>query len=540
MNTFNDFGLPEEILRVLPKMGIEKPTPIQQKAIPVLLNNNKDFIGLAQTGTGKTAAFGLPLISHVDPFLNQTQALILSPTRELGQQIAEQIEAFSKYFPAINSLAVYGGANIATQLTALKKNRHIIIATPGRLIDLIKRKAINIKNIKHVVLDEADEMLNMGFKEELDEILSFTPDHKKTWLFSATMPAEIRRIVKKYMDDYDEISVSASENEVNRDIDHQYILIRSSDKREALTRFLDADPDMRCIIFTRTKMNAQELAVGLQKMDYRIDALHGDLSQYQRDQVMGKFKSGVLKAIIATDVAARGIDVNDLTHVVHYSLPEDFTYYTHRSGRTARAGKKGISLAFCTSRDLMKIKLIEKKLKIKFEKAKIPDAIDIQLNRVLSWAGLIADTDIKITHDSMLLQQIQYAFSHLSKDELMMKLISNELSKLSYNEKSKNLNISQSSEKKAMKSTRAKMKRMYINIGSMDKLRKREIIDFIVTESNIKKQDIGDVQVEKKGTYFEMNEKFFKKVIKAINGFEFNGRRLRANIADKSSRKTKV
>ena len=345
MGKFKKLGLSEEIVRVITEMGFEEPTDIQKSAIPRLMTEDRDLIGLAQTGTGKTAAFGLPLIERIDPSDGVTQGLSLAPTRELGKQIAEQLNLFSKYLPKINVLAVYGGASIMDQIRALRRPQHIIIATPGRLIDLIKRKAVRLEELRFLVLDEADEMLNMGFKDELEEILSFTPEEKLTWLFSATMPGHIKKIVQKYMDDPIDIRVNTKQ-EVNKNIKHLYTKVRNKDKMEALTRFIDIYEDMKGVVFCRTRRDTQKLAEDLLSKGYKADAIHGDLSQAQRERVMKRFKKGDLSMLIATDVAARGIDVNDLTHVFHHSLPDDDAYYTHRSGRTARAGKKGISMIF--------------------------------------------------------------------------------------------------------------------------------------------------------------------------------------------------
>ena len=344
LSTFSDLGLSAPLLDAITSLGFETPTEIQEKAIPHLLGGDADFIGLAQTGTGKTAAFGLPLLDLLDPEADFTQAIVLAPTRELGQQIAEQLALFSGKQKGIRTLAVYGGANIVTQIKALKKTRHVVIATPGRLIDLVNRKAVNLEQVRYVVLDEADEMLNMGFKEELDTILGFTPEQKQTWLFSATMPKEIRRMVKDYMSDPFEVRIDPK-TVVNTNIQHQYAVVHPKDKAEALTRFLDLDPELYGVVFCRTKMDTQKLAERLVKGGYRADAIHGDLSQAARDRVMMRFKQRDLQVLIATDVAARGIDVNDLTHVFHFALPNDQAYYTHRSGRTARAGKKGISMS---------------------------------------------------------------------------------------------------------------------------------------------------------------------------------------------------
>ena len=354
MPSFIQLGLSDEVLKVLSELGFENPTDIQKQAIPFLIQGNNDFIGLAQTGTGKTAAFGLPLIERIDHTAKHTQALVLAPTRELGQQIAEQLNIYSKYLHKLNVLPVYGGAAITNQIKALKKPQHIIIATPGRLIDLIKRKAVKLDQLDYLILDEADEMLNMGFKEDIDKILSYTPEDKLTWLFSATMPDYIKKIVKKYMEDPIEVRINA-EDLVNTNIEHEYVVVRQSDKTEALTRIIDINPDIRSVVFCRTKRDTQELSEKLLAKNYKADAIHGDLSQSQRDRVMKRFKSHNVQILCATDVAARGIDVSDLTHVIHYTLPDDSSYYTHRSGRTARAGKKGVSLALVNGRETGKI-----------------------------------------------------------------------------------------------------------------------------------------------------------------------------------------
>ncbi len=430
MESFKHLGLSTPILNAITELGFEKPSEIQYKAIPQLVKEDRDFIGLAQTGTGKTAAFGLPLLERIDPTNNSTQALILAPTRELGQQIAEQINIFSKYQPKLNILAVYGGANIVAQIKALRQPQHIIIATPGRLIDLIKRKAARLDQIKFLVLDEADEMVNMGFKEELDTILTYTPEDKLTWLFSATMSSEIRRIVNTYMDNPIEVKIDA-QNVVNANIEHKFVLVRHSDKMEALTRFLDANPDLRGVVFCRTKLDTQDLAEILLRKDYKADALHGDLSQQQRDRVMKRFKSNELQVLIATDVAARGIDVNDLTHVFHFSLPDDISYYTHRSGRTARAGKEGISVAFIGSREIGKIQQFAKQLGITFKRTLIPDATAIFQSRIGAWCEQILQTKSKTQLDPKLTEIADSVFGNLSKEELISKLLNYELGKVS-------------------------------------------------------------------------------------------------------------
>lgn len=442
MTNFKQLGLSENLLKAINELGFNSPTDIQQQAIPKLIKDDRDFIGLAQTGTGKTAAFGLPLLERIDPAMKATQALILAPTRELGQQIAEQLDIYSKYQEKLNVLAVYGGASITNQMRALKRTQHAIIATPGRLLDLIKRRAVNLESVRFLVLDEADEMLNMGFKEDLDLILSYTPEEKLTWLFSATMPKEIKKIVNKYMDNPTEVRINSKE-QVNVDIEHQYALVKASDKAEALSRILDISPDMRGVVFCRTKNETQELAELLLRQNYKADSLHGDLSQAQRDRVMRRFKKHELHVLIATDVAARGIDVNDLTHVIHFTLPDDNSYYTHRSGRTARAGKKGISLAFVSGREKHRIRKLESQLGIEFDRAFIPNANDIAEIRVEDWCMKVLNKGTAGKVTKKLNQKANDIFFRLSKEELIEKLLVIELEKIK-SDSEKDLNDTES------------------------------------------------------------------------------------------------
>ncbi|MEQ9008488.1 MAG: DEAD/DEAH box helicase, partial [Ekhidna sp.] len=386
MNKFQSLGLSQSITDVLEKMGFTTPTPVQEQSIPLLLTENPtDFIGLAQTGTGKTAAFGLPLIDLIDSGSSHTQALIMAPTRELGQQTAKQLKDFASSDRRLNVEVVYGGAAIVNQIKALKKPTQIVVATPGRLLDLIKRKAIKLDQVRYVVLDEADEMLNMGFQEAIDDILSHTPPERVTWLFSATMPAEIRRIVKKYMTSPKEVSVNSAEKS-NKDIAHKFVITKVKNKLPALKRFLDREPEMRGIMFCRTKRETQEISDELSNIGYGVEALHGDLSQAQRDAVMKRFKAKSMQLLIATDVAARGIDVNDLTYVIHHTLPDQLESYTHRSGRTGRAGNKGISLAFINPRESRKISEIERKINVKFDQLEVPSIDEMQSSRIKNWA----------------------------------------------------------------------------------------------------------------------------------------------------------
>ena len=429
LDSFDTLGLSAPILKAIGQLGFDTPTDIQSQAIPQLLQGDSDFIGLAQTGTGKTAAFGLPLLDHLDATDDSVQALILAPTRELGQQIAEQIDLFSKHLKGIKSVAVYGGANISTQISQLKRPRHVVIATPGRLIDLVKRKALKLDQIKYLVLDEADEMLNMGFKDELDTILEFTPDSKKTWLFSATMPREIRRMVKQYMESPFEVSVDPKTT-VNANIEHKYAVVKQSDKTEAMGRFLELEPDLYGVVFCRTRRDTQALAEDLLKMGFRADALHGEMSQPQRDRVMNRFKNRDLQVLVATDVAARGIDVNDLTHVFHHSLPSEQAYYTHRSGRTARAGKKGISLAFISNREKGYINRMAREMDISFEAVDVPGAEEIAQARMMKWASDVLDQKAFDRVPFDLIVQMNLLFEETPKDELIARLVARELARL--------------------------------------------------------------------------------------------------------------
>lgn len=429
MNTFEQLGLSSPVLKALTQLGFEQPTDIQHQAIPSLMTEGRDLIGLANTGTGKTAAFGLPLIEHMDINQRHTQALVLAPTRELGQQIAQQLEAFGKYLPKVNMLAVYGGAPISTQIRALRHPQHIIIATPGRLIDLIDRRAVDLSQVRYLVLDEADEMLNMGFKDAIDKILRFTPKEKSTWLFSATMPKEIKRIVKQYMDHPIEVKVD-QQSQVNTNIAHQYTIVSRAQKMDALMRFFDADPDMRGVVFCRTKHETKKLADQLSQKNYRVDALHGNLSQSQRDQVMQRFRTKRIQVLIATDVAARGIDVNDLTHVFHHSLPDDNSYYTHRSGRTARAGKTGISIAFVQGGEVRRVQQLEKQLGIQFSKEKLPSGEDVVRQKVDNWCLEVLAQQPNGKVDDDVLAHANMLFGNLSKEELIAKVMTHTLGNL--------------------------------------------------------------------------------------------------------------
>ena len=484
MNNFQKLGLSQSFIEVLDQLGFENPTPVQEKAIPMLLSNDPtDFIGIAQTGTGKTAAFGLPLIELIDTNNKTTQAIIMSPTRELGQQTAQQIKLFSKNTKNLNVEVVYGGAAITNQIQALKKPTQIVVATPGRLLDLIKRKAVKLENVKYVVLDEADEMLNMGFKEDIDEILSHTLDDRVTWLFSATMPPEIRKIVNKYMENPLEISINTQEK-INKDISHKYVITKVANKLSAIKRFLDIQPDMRGVMFCRTRRETQQIADDLGNMGYGVEALHGDLSQQQRDAVMRRFKNRAMQLLIATDVAARGIDVIDLTHVIHHTLPDQLDGYTHRSGRTARAGKKGVSLAFINPREGKRIAELEKKIKVKFERIEVPSLDELKSSRINNWANLIVNTKIDDKAEEIL-NHLHGQFAHLSAEDLLKRLITTQLDHLVIQggeEADLNETQGESRGKKRGEKTEIRERkgyhRYFVNIGSIDGMTKGDLIHF--------------------------------------------------------------
>jgi ATP-dependent RNA helicase DeaD len=550
MSDFASLGLTQPLVEAIGKLGFVTPTAIQERAIPALLDDDSDFIGLAQTGTGKTAAFGLPLIDLVESDERYTQALVLAPTRELCLQIAKELEQFGKHIRSLKILAVYGGSDIYTQIKAIKKGVQIIVATPGRLRDLIKRKAVNIEEIDYVVLDEADEMLNMGFKEEIDEILDNTPEEKLTWLFSATMPREVRRISSNYMTDPIEMRVGQA-NSSNQDIDHQYVGIYPSERYEVLRRFLDYNSGCFGLVFTRTRRDAREVAEMLGKDGYRADALHGDLTQAQRDRVMARFRDRRLQILVATDVAARGIDVNDITHVFHYNIPEDISFYTHRSGRTGRAGNKGISLVLAHPRDIGILKRLERTIKVKFSQAHIPTGDEICEKRLLERMEDIKEAEV---HEQVanLLPKLVEQLEDMSKEELLSKIASLSFARfLKTYRKAKDLNRREPRERRGSRQNgsdrneyrrngrRNRRQRLFINIGSMDVGGKGPFISMICREARISGQAIGRIDMQDKFTFFEVEEDAAEQVIRQLSESDFEGRSIRINAGDRFDRKKK-
>lgn len=550
-------------MQALDEIGFETPTEIQSKAIPTLLQEDPDIIGLAQTGTGKTAAFGLPLLDKVDPTNFAIQAVVLAPTRELVQQIALELQAFSKYKPHLHLTTVYGGTSISAQIREIKKdNPSVIVATPGRLIDLINRKVVKLHDLEYIVLDEADEMLNMGFQEEIDEILKHTPDNIKTWLFSATMPKSVRRIVSSYMHDPVEITVDR-QNITNQNLEHKYVLVHKRNKAEALKRVIDYLPELYAVIFCRTKRDTQELADTLVSDGYRADAIHGDLSQGQRDTVMRKFRSGSINLLIATDVAARGIDVDDLTHVIHYTLPDTAEYYTHRSGRTARAGKKGTSLTILIPQDKGKMRRFSRELSIDFEKAMIPKYAELLDKRLQVWTERLVHSDESDVTAGMIDRMIHH-IGDMDRDTLLAKLIARQLRQLKKNASTEDLNLDEQGSKKGRErkgdrrdskrgrrdrgrshekeGRRARnhyedreqsssgMKTMFINIGKMDGMNKKDLVEFISKHGKIAKDNIGDIKMNKMNSTFDLSKSEAKEISKKFKNILLGGRDIRCNL----------
>lgn len=527
MNQFSELGLSQPIVDAIAELGYSEPTPIQLQAIPELLKNDTDLVGLAQTGTGKTAAFGLPLIELVDPADDFTQALVLAPTRELCLQVANELNAFGKYRKQLRIVAVYGGADISRQIKEVKRGAQIIVATPGRLRDLIRRKAVDLGEVSYLVLDEADEMLNMGFKEEIDDILQNTPEDKLTWLFSATMPTEVRRIAEDYMIDPVEVS-SGKPNSTNADIDHQYVVVRRHQKYDVLRRFLDYDPDCFALVFTRTRREAQELSEQLAQDGYQADALHGDMSQSQRDNVMMRFRSRRLQILVATDVAARGIDVQEISHVFHYNIPDDLAFYTHRSGRTGRAGSEGISLVIANPKDQGLLKTVEKRLKINFTEAHIPTGEEICARRLLHEMRTLREVPIKKELETFI-PRVSEELATLDRDALIRKITAMAFSgglqtylaapDLNNGGRRKHDRTQQS----------GPMQRLFINVGQIDLDSKGDLLRLICDQADISGSAIGRIDFRPKHTFFDVEQEIAERVISKLQRAELNGRPLRVN-----------
>jgi ATP-dependent RNA helicase DeaD len=523
--TFESLGLNSQVLKAITELGFESPTPIQEQAIPVLLGGLQDMVALAQTGTGKTAAFGLPLANLLDFQSRETQALILCPTRELCMQITRDLQNFTKYLSGAHVVSIYGGASIEGQIREVRRGPQIIVGTPGRMVDMIERGVLNLSTVEFVVLDEADEMLHMGFKEDLDRILSETGDKKNTWLFSATMPDEVLRISRNYMNKPVEVTVG-NKNSGNENIEHIYYVVHQKDKYLALKRIADFYPDIFAIVFCRTKAETQQVADMLIKDGYNADALHGDLSQAQRDMVMKRYRSRALQMLVATDVAARGIDVNDVTHVINYNIPDEIESYTHRSGRTARAGKSGVSILIINMREQYKIQQIEKLIKQKFTQAQIPSGFDVCEQQLVSLVKRVHSVQVDEKAIERYLPQALEELGEMDREEIIKRFMSIEFNRfLEYYRNAPELNGGGRGDEK--RSARAGVIKLYMNIGRLDGFDFNNIKDFLATNAQIQQSDITWADVKHTFSLIEIRTEVMNKVMDNIHGAVYNNRTVR-------------
>ena len=568
--TFAELGVNDQLVKSVTDLGFTHATEIQERSIPVLISGTKDFIGLAQTGTGKTAAFGLPLIQLIDAAAKHPQALVVCPTRELCMQIVNELTLFKKHVTGIQVLAVYGGTSIGMQIRDLKRGVQIVVATPGRLIDLIERKAINLEQIEYVVLDEADEMLNMGFQDDIEFILKNTPNRESIWLFSATMPPEIRKVSKRYMKEPFEVTIGKV-NTSNKSIDHQYYLTSAQHRYETLKRIIDFNPGIYGIIFTRTKADAQEITQRLTREGYDIDALHGDLTQAQRDKVMGEFRDKSLQLLIATDVAARGIDVKGITHVINYELPDDVEVYTHRSGRTGRAGSHGNCISIVHARESYRLRQIENINKCTMHKLDIPSGKDVCRKQFFHLMDKLMSTDVSHGDYETYVPMLAEKFADMSKEEILTRFAALEFNRfLSYYENAQDLNV-RTSDKGARNNDRrdnrgrergrneyadrsgrnndrgsergdgrgrsanraaAGSTRLFVNLGTKDGFYKASFLQYILDMSELKKDVLGKIDMRDMNSWVEIESGSAKKMIQALDGKNYKGRRIRMNDAD--------
>lgn len=548
MNLFSESGLSPEIIKAVSELGYESPTEIQKQTIPFILSDIRDLIALAQTGTGKTAAFSLPILDMIDDTSRKIQLLVLAPTRELALQIAKDVKNYTKYLPNVKTVAVYGGSSITDQIRNLRDKPQIIVGTPGRVIDLINRKALDFSNIHWLVLDEADEMLSMGFKDDLETILKETPETKQTLLFSATMNKEVERISKNYLTNPHRISVGAI-NAVKKNITHEYYVVNYRQKKEALKRLIDANPNQYSIIFCRTRMETQDVADFLMQNGYAADALHGDLSQAQRDTVMKKFRLKNIDILVATDVAARGLDVNSLTHVIHYSLPDDPEVFVHRSGRTGRAGRDGVSMALIKPEETRKLNQIKAQTKIEIKEQQIPKGDEIIKAQVAGvFEQLFTEHEDFFDFDDSLIPNL----SAFSKEELVHQLLQFQLKDMAlYYRDNNDLAVQKLKEENHKEGRRdrsrrdrkdgrkprknnADMIRFFFNLGKRDKLKKTDMLDIInqATKKSKKRADIGDIEILEKFSFFEVEKSFKNEVLNNISSLKFRGKEMRAEVAN--------
>ena len=535
MSTFLELGLKDPINKALTDLGYEKPTVIQEKAIPQIISSTDDLKAFAQTGTGKTAAFSLPLLELLDEKNGNVQAIILSPTRELAVQIGNNIKDFCKYLPDVKVTTVYGGSSMEDQIRSLKRGSQIVVGTPGRTVDLIKRRALKLGNVQWLVLDEADEMLNMGFKDELDRVLEATPETKQTLLFSATFPREVEAIARNYMTKPVEIT-SGEKNSGSENVSHEYYSVTERTRYPALKRIADLNPDIYAIIFCRTRRETQEVADNLIRDGYSADSLHGDLSQGQRDSVMGKFRKKTIKILVATDVAARGLDVTELTHVLNHKLPDQIENYTHRSGRTGRAGNKGISIVLVNGKEKGKLRQIERIIKKKFIEGKVPTGKEIIKNQLINLIDKVQNTEVNESEMEEFLPSIYEKLEALDREELIKKFVSLEFNTmLKYYENSKDLNNLSSKDNSRARSRDENMTRFFINIGRKDSLNPGKLIG-LINEQNIgDKVEIGAIDILDTFSFFEIDKNYEDATLSAFldNQPDFDGRSVNVEITKK-------
>ena len=532
MNLFEQLGLNEPILKAITDMGFETPSEIQQKAIPTLLANGADMVALAQTGTGKTAAFGFPLLQLIDTDSRVTQGLILSPTRELCLQIASELRNYAKYLPQVNVVAVYGGASIEEQARSLKKGAQIIVATPGRMQDMIRRNFVDISHINYCVLDEADEMLNMGFYEDITAILSHTPQEKSTWLFSATMPNEVAKIARKFMRKPIEITVG-TRNQATNTVQHEYYIVSGRHRYQALKRLADANPDIFSVVFCRTKRDTQAVAEKLIEDGYNAAALHGDLSQNQRDLVMKSFRARQIQMLVATDVAARGIDVDDITHVIHYQLPDEIETYNHRSGRTGRAGKSGISMVILPKSEVKKIKTIEKMIGQPFEQKQLPSGMEICEIQLYHLANNLKNTEVNPAIDDYL-PAIYKELQEVNREELIKKIFSVEFTRFfNYYKNAENLSVE--NERESRSGGNSDEVRYFINIGERDGYDWKSLKDFLKATLNLGRDDVFKVDVKNSFSFFNTDADLSDLVMSTFTDFQMDGRFINVELSTKGA-----
>ncbi|MGM9705209.1 MAG: DEAD/DEAH box helicase [Prevotella sp.] len=551
MKTFEELGVSEDIRRAITELGFEHPMPVQEEVIPYLLGNGNDVIALAQTGTGKTAAFGIPLLQRIDPTNRSTQALILSPTRELCLQISDDLKSFAKYIDGINIVAVYGGTSIVNQIHALRHGAQIIVATPGRLIDLMNRGAAKLSNVCNVVLDEADEMLNMGFSDSINEIFEGVPADRNTLLFSATMSKDIEKIALNYLHDHKEIVVG-SRNEGAEYVNHIYYLVNAKDKYLALKRIVDYYPNIYAIIFCRTKIETQEIADKLIRDGYNAESLHGDLSQQQRDLTMQKFRSHLTQLLVATDVAARGLDVDDLTHVINFGLPDDIESYTHRSGRTGRAGKKGTSISIIHTREKHKVRAIEKVISKQFVDGELPSPTEICTKQLYKAISEIEKVDVNEEEIAPFMTDINRHFEYVDKEDILKKIVSLEFGRfLAYyanapeivkpaaerKGRGENRKEPRSDRRRGPRKAESGFSRLFINLGKNDGFYPGEVMQFINKHMH-GRQEVGHIDLLANFSYIEVPEEDAARVMKALDGKTYKKRSVRCNRADDDSHKT--